>query len=213
MSDPTAVQLRVNHTLTVMETELVFIEDARRRGELCQPLDRIPEIHHPVGSGEVVIPDALLYYRRGLVHGDNGSMLRAFVEVDRATMGPERLAAKPYSYKRLYRYVPVFSARRPTFREPAVEEWRRHYPLFPRLLFVLGSTGPAGAENRISALRAGPVCLRHPLHVRRSHPRGAAGRPAPARPLRTRAASRPASLPDLACLSVGVSADQPRSGL
>jgi hypothetical protein len=34
-------------------------------------------------------------------------MLRAFVEVDRATMGPERLAAKLTAYERLYRYVPV----------------------------------------------------------------------------------------------------------
>ncbi|MET9462581.1 hypothetical protein ABZY05_47620 [Streptomyces canus] len=35
-----------------------------------------------------------------------------------------------------------------------MEEWRRHYPLFPRLLVVLDGTGPAGIENRISALRA-----------------------------------------------------------
>ncbi|WP_258382916.1 hypothetical protein [Streptomyces sp. NTH33] len=34
------------------------------------------------------------------------------------------------------------------------EEWRRHYPLFPRLLFVLDGTGPTGAETRIRALRA-----------------------------------------------------------
>ncbi|MEV3913392.1 hypothetical protein [Streptomyces canus] len=35
-----------------------------------------------------------------------------------------------------------------------MEEWRRRYPLFPRLLFVLDGIGPAGIENRISALRA-----------------------------------------------------------
>ncbi|MER6565129.1 replication-relaxation family protein [Streptomyces sp. NPDC001093] len=65
----------------------------RRRGELCGPLDWIPEVHHPIESGEAVIPDALLSYRRGPADGESGSMLRAFVEVDRATMGPERLAA------------------------------------------------------------------------------------------------------------------------
>ncbi|MET7480189.1 replication-relaxation family protein [Streptomyces sp. NPDC005648] len=135
------------------ETALVFLEDARRRGDVCRPLDWIPEVHHPIGSGEAVIPDALLYYRRGPVDGDNGSMLRAFVEVDRATMGPER-ASKLSAYERLPRYVPVIPVRRPTVQEPAVEEWRWRYPLFPRVLFVLDGTGPADAENRISALHA-----------------------------------------------------------
>ncbi|MGW3152108.1 replication-relaxation family protein [Streptomyces sp. NPDC001177] len=53
-----------------------------------------PEVYHS-GSGEAVIPDALLYYRDS---SDGGAMLRAFVEVDRATMGPERLAAKLTAY-------------------------------------------------------------------------------------------------------------------
>ncbi|MFD4976838.1 ATP-binding protein [Streptomyces sp. NPDC058424] len=57
VSDPTAVRLKAGHTLTVTETALVFLEDARRRGELCQPLDWIPEVHHPIGSGEAVIRD------------------------------------------------------------------------------------------------------------------------------------------------------------
>ncbi|MEW2267064.1 replication-relaxation family protein [Streptomyces sp. NPDC047853] len=154
VSDPTAVRLKVGHTLTVTETALAFLEDARRRGDVCRPLDWIPEVHHPIGSGEAVIPDALLYYRCGPADGDTGSMLRAFVEVDRATMGPERLAAKLPAYERLHRYVPVIPGRRPTLQEPAVEEWRRRYPLFPRVLFVLDGTGAAGVENRISALRA-----------------------------------------------------------
>ncbi|MFJ9481473.1 hypothetical protein ACIRRI_41900 [Streptomyces mirabilis] len=102
-----------------------------------------------------------MYYRRGPADGDNGVMLRAFVEVDRATMGPERLAAKLTAYERLHRYVPIVPGRRSTatFQEPAVEEWRRRYPLFPRLLFVLDSTGPVGVENRIRALRAGAGLL------------------------------------------------------
>ncbi|WP_328687872.1 replication-relaxation family protein [Streptomyces phaeochromogenes] len=125
VSDPTAVRLKAGHALTVTETALAFLKDARRHGDLCRPLDWIPEVHHPIGSGEAVIPDALLYYRRGPVDGDNGSMLRAFVEVDRATMGPECLAAKLTAYERLHRYVPLVPGRRPTLQEPAVEEWRR----------------------------------------------------------------------------------------
>lgn len=38
VSDPTAVRLRVGHALTVTETGLQFLLDARRRGELCRPL-------------------------------------------------------------------------------------------------------------------------------------------------------------------------------
>ncbi|MFD8396761.1 replication-relaxation family protein [Streptomyces sp. NPDC059680] len=154
MSDPTAVRLWVGHTLTVTETALAFLEDAPRHGALCRPLDRLPEVHHPIGSGEAAIPDALLYYRLGPVGDDSGSMLRAFVEVDRATMGPERLAAKLPSYQHFHCYVPTPPGRRPTIQEPALEEWRRHYPLFPRLLFVLDGTGLAGVETRGSSLRA-----------------------------------------------------------
>ncbi|MFI5681900.1 hypothetical protein [Streptomyces cellulosae] len=33
-------------------------------------------------------------------------------------------------------------------------EWRRHCPLFPRVLFVLDGTGPAGIDTRIRALHA-----------------------------------------------------------
>ncbi|MFF9803223.1 replication-relaxation family protein [Streptomyces rochei] len=154
VADRTAARLRVGHALVVTETGLAFLQDARRRGDVCRPLDWIPEVSHPLGNGEAVIPDALLYYRRG--SGDDWSMLRAFVEVDRATMGPERLAAKISAYARLHAYVPVPVGRpRPAFgQEPEQETWRRRYPLFPRLLFVLDGTGPAGIETRINALRA-----------------------------------------------------------
>ncbi|MFD5574906.1 hypothetical protein [Streptomyces cadmiisoli] len=83
-------------------------------------------------------------------------MLRAFVEVDRATMGPERLAAKITAYARLHTYTPVPVAwPRPAFQQgPVAEDWRRRYPVFPRLLFVLDGTGPAGIDNRITALHA-----------------------------------------------------------
>ncbi|WP_435220634.1 replication-relaxation family protein [Streptomyces sp. Tue6028] len=144
---------------------LAFLQDARRHGDVCQPLDWIPEVYHPVGGGEAVIPDAVLFYRSC---GDaGGAMLRAFVEVDRATMGPERLAAKLTAYARLHRYVPTpVAQRRSPGQEPQQEEWRRHYPLFPRLLFVLDGTGPAGVETRISALcaAAGNLALAAFLH-------------------------------------------------
>ncbi|MFE7859940.1 replication-relaxation family protein [Streptomyces sp. NPDC057403] len=154
-SDRTAARLRVGHALVVTETGLAFLQDARRRGDVCRPLDWIPEVYHPLGGGEAVIPDALLYYRTS-VDGEGGSMLRAFVEVDRATMGPERLAAKLSAYARLHDYVPTPVGRpRPRGADPLPEEsWRRRYARFPRLLFVLDGTGPTGIEARIRALYA-----------------------------------------------------------
>ncbi|MFE0520757.1 replication-relaxation family protein [Streptomyces sp. NPDC058954] len=154
-SDRTAARLRVGHALVVTETGLAFLQDARRRGDVCRPLDWIPEVYHPLGSGEAVIPDALLYYRTS-GDGDGGSMLRAFVEVDRATMGPERLAAKLTTYSRLHDYVPTPVGRpRPRVTESQPEEsWKRRYARFPRLLFVLDGTGPIGTETRIRALHA-----------------------------------------------------------
>ncbi|MEU3343158.1 hypothetical protein [Streptomyces sp. NPDC006668] len=102
------------------------------------------------------MPDALLYYRRGGDGGEGGSMLRAFVEVDRATMGPERLAAKLTAHARLHDYVPmpVGRPRRLVTGPPPMESWKRRYALFPRLLFVLDGTGPAGIEARMRALHA-----------------------------------------------------------
>ncbi|MGW4566559.1 replication-relaxation family protein [Streptomyces sp. NPDC004561] len=110
-----------------------------------------PRSTTPLGGGEAVIPDVLVYYRSRGTNGDGGSMLRAFVEFDRATMRPERLAAKLGSYRRFHAYAPQPIGRRPTL-DPAQEDWRHRYPLFPRLLFVLYGTGPAGVETRINAL-------------------------------------------------------------
>ncbi|WP_373566824.1 replication-relaxation family protein [Streptomyces griseicoloratus] len=153
VADRTAARLRVEHALTVTETGLAFVQDARRRGDVCRPLDWIPEVYHSVGGGEAVIPDALLHYRCT----DEGVMLRAVVEVDRATMGPERLAAKIHAYARLHQYVPAPPPgvrHRPAGQEPAREDWRRRYPVFPRRLFVLDGTGPAGIHTRLQALNA-----------------------------------------------------------
>ncbi|MFD5575241.1 replication-relaxation family protein, partial [Streptomyces cadmiisoli] len=156
VGDRTAARLRVGHALTVTETGIAFLQDARRRGEVCRPLDWIPEVHHSLGSGEAVIPGALLFYRRGREHGEGGVMLRAFVEVERATMGPERLAAKVAAYARLLTYTPVPVARpgQPSSRSLRWRTGGAATRSSRGCCFVLDGTGPAGIDNRITALHA-----------------------------------------------------------
>ncbi|MFF3660444.1 hypothetical protein [Streptomyces olivochromogenes] len=57
-----------------------------------------------------------MYYWRASQNGDNGSMLRAFVEIDRTTMGPERLAAKLPAHSRLHHHVPIVPGHRQSAR-------------------------------------------------------------------------------------------------
>jgi hypothetical protein len=67
-----------------------------------------------------------------------------------ASRGPAVARASPEAPDRLAA-VPGLRA---ALQQQGLEERRRRYPLFPRLLFVLDGTGPAGIDNRISALRA-----------------------------------------------------------
>jgi hypothetical protein len=60
--------------------------------------------------------------------------------------------------------APAPGTRRQAGQHAPEEAWRKHYPLFPRLLFVLDNTGPAGVDNRIIALESallhlGPAAL------------------------------------------------------
>jgi hypothetical protein len=65
-------------------------------------------------------------------------MLTYFLELDRATENPVRLAGKLRNYARYLDYTPLPppGRGRPTGRT-RTEAWRDRYPAFPRLLFVL----------------------------------------------------------------------------
>jgi hypothetical protein len=159
VSDPTTVLLRIMHTMTVTETALTFVQETRRRGELCRPLHWIPEIHHPSGRRRRHLRGPLPH-RLGLDGGD-GTMLRAFIEIDQTTIGLERLAAKFTAYSRLHAFAfqPV-GRRQLAGLEPLREKWQRHCPLVLRVLFVLNGTDSAQIENRVHA------CSRNQLGTR-----------------------------------------------
>ncbi|ANZ13369.1 Replication-relaxation [Streptomyces noursei ATCC 11455] len=161
----TALGARTAHTLAVTRTALAFVEDARRRGDEVTPLDWSPEVAHPVrdGAGDgdrALIADALLRYTRT---APTRAMLRAFVEVDRATESSERLASKVITYARFHNHVSV-SGRREVADVSGMRAWQRTYPVFPRLLFVLTGAGRKALLHRVADLRA--LVREHPATAR-----------------------------------------------
>lgn len=151
--------LRSQHTLTVTRTAAAFLRDARLRGDGFAPLDWMPEVAHPVRDGtaggeRLLVADALLHYATG---GESRMLLRAFVEVDRATMSSERVASKLITYARFHASAPSVPGRRAATAgagQPALPVWQQYYPRFPRVLFVLTGAGPQALGNRITDLQA-----------------------------------------------------------
>ncbi|MGY9066868.1 replication-relaxation family protein [Streptomyces sp. CAS3] len=156
VTSATAASLKTPHTLTVLRTHLAFVADARRRGDEHGHLDWTPEVFHSIGDGERVVADALMHYT--LIESEQRRKMRAFVEVDRATMSSERLAAKLIEYARLWAYEPQPVGRRGQASGPG---WLRWYPVFPRILFVLTGASRQTMDNRISDLKA--MTAHHPL--------------------------------------------------
>jgi hypothetical protein len=99
--------------------------------------------------------------------------LRAFIEVDRATMGSERLATKLIDYARLWAYEPQPVGRHRA-RQPSGAAWLRWSHLYPRVLFVLTGASRYVLHHRISDLQA--MTAQHPLvaALARDVPLGAA---------------------------------------
>ncbi|MGW2292048.1 replication-relaxation family protein [Streptomyces phaeochromogenes] len=157
INSATASSLKTPHTLTVLRTHLAFAADARRLGHEHGPWVWTPEVSHPIGEGERLVADALMYCTATDNH--HRRKLRAFVEVDRTTMSSERLAVKLIDYARLFQYeAQPIGRRKPTSTGPA---WLKWYPIFPRLLFVLTGASPARLGNRIGDLQA--MAAQHPL--------------------------------------------------
>ncbi|MCX4399947.1 replication-relaxation family protein (plasmid) [Streptomyces sp. NBC_00053] len=156
ISPQTAASQLQEHTLTVVDTGVAFVDWARRLGDECSPLDWEPEVAHRIRDGEsrgadeaFMIPDAVLRYTHATAEGRR-RMLSFFIEVDRATMQTTRLAAKLAAYARYQHYVPNGGRRSRSVREA----WRDRYPAFPRLLIVLTGASDRVLANRIQDLRA-----------------------------------------------------------
>jgi hypothetical protein len=141
------------HTQGVNDAGIAFVVAARERGDDCGPWSWRHEIAHPIGQtpgqhrSELLISDALLTYQR---HEDGQTSFHyRLVELDRATMPVDDLAAKLVRYGRLFRYA------LPDAAEPL---WRIRYPAFPTVLVVLANGTRRALEGRrgmVLALLAG----------------------------------------------------------
>jgi len=154
-----AVNQLQHHTLAVNDTGACFLAAARQRGDEFGPLSWRHEIAHPLGTGRgrrLLIADAVLTY---LVVGEGKvTMELRFLELDRATLAVDRLAAK------LGRYAELHGAQDKN-RRPL---WRGRYPYFPPVLCVLAGAPRALLERRretVTALLAASPDLREASQV------------------------------------------------
>ncbi|MFD9464486.1 replication-relaxation family protein [Streptomyces sp. NPDC060027] len=173
ITSTTAASLKTPHTLTAVRAHLTFVRDARRRGDEHGHLDWTPEVTHPLSERERVIADAVMHYT--LNHDQQRRKLRAFIEIDRATMSSERLAAKLIDYARLWSHPSQpANHRRPRQHTETDAAWLRWYPVYPRILFILTGASPTTLANRINDLR--DMTTQHPLvaALARNVPLGAA---------------------------------------
>ncbi|MBN8870535.1 MAG: replication-relaxation family protein [Solirubrobacterales bacterium] len=153
-----AGQLRL-HTIAVNAAAICFLEEARHRGDDFGPLSWHHEVVHPLTRGrgryrKVLRADAVLTYLRL----DDGEVFveQRFVEVDRATLSVDSLAAELASYARLFRASDDHG-------EPL---WRATYPAFPPVVCVLDGAPRAALERRrnatIALLASDPELVRTP---------------------------------------------------
>lgn len=135
------------HTLAVNDTAICFLEAARRRGDECGPFAWRHEVAHPLSRGRgrrrrALVADAVLTYLR--LGEDGVSIEQRFLELDRATLSVDRLAAELGRYAELYGLEDRHG-------EPL---WRERYPVFPAVHCVLTGAPRATLERRRSTTLA-----------------------------------------------------------
>lgn len=129
------------HTVAVNDAAICFLRAARERGDEFGPLSWRQEVAHPLSasgrgrSRRTLFADAVLTYLR--LTEDEVLIEQRFMEVDRATMSVDSLAAELRRYARLFRA-----------RDGARPIWRGRYPSFPPVLCVLAAASRGVLERR-----------------------------------------------------------------
>jgi hypothetical protein len=149
-----------DHTLAVNEASICFLAAAAERGDDFGPLAWRHEVFHPISRGRgkrrrALVADAVFTYLREV--GEEIAIEQRFLEVDRATLSVDRLAAE------LARYAELYRAKEAKATEPL---WRESYPVFPKVHCVLtGAPRRALSRRRSTAsvlLAADPLLSRTP---------------------------------------------------
>lgn len=148
------------HTLAVNEAAICFLRAAAERGDDFGPPAWRHEVYHPLSRGRgrrrrSLVADAVFTYLRQ--DGSEIAIEQRFLELDRATLSVDRLAAE------LARYAELYRAKKPKAGEPL---WRARYLVFPPVHCVLaGAPRKALVRRRstVSVLLAGdPLLSRAP---------------------------------------------------
>ncbi|HSS32699.1 MAG TPA: replication-relaxation family protein [Solirubrobacterales bacterium] len=147
------------HTVAVNEAGICFLKTARERGDEFGPLSWRHEVPHPLGPGDrhrrrTLFADAVLTYLR--LTDEQVFVEQRFLELDRATMSVDSLAAELGRYALLYRAAGADGTPR----------WKSRYPSFPPVLCVLTGAGRDVLERRrataIALMRSNPDLSRAP---------------------------------------------------
>lgn len=151
------------HTVAVNDAAICFLVAARDRGDDFGPFAWHHEVPHPLSRGRgrrrrTLFADAVLTYLR--LTEDEVVVEQRCLELDRATMSVDSLAAELGRYARLYRAK----------GDGDLPLWRSRYPSFPPVLCVL--TGDEKTVTRavlerrrdatIALLRTDPDLARTP---------------------------------------------------
>jgi Replication-relaxation len=141
------------HTLAVNDVGLAFVRAARERGDECGPSAWRHEIAHPLRQptshrrAEQLVADAVLTYQH--VQPEQITFAYAFVELDRATMPVDALAAKLARYAQLHEHSRAVDG-----DGEAVPLWTERYCVFPTVLVVLAGSTPDRLRRRRRTLMA-----------------------------------------------------------
>ena len=129
------------HTVAVNDAGIGFLEAARDRGDEFGPTSWRHEVAHPLNAGRgqrrrALYADALITYVR--LTAEEVVVEQRFLELDRATLSIDRLAAELARYALLYRASDGDG-------EPL---WKERYPWFPPILCVLAGASREALERR-----------------------------------------------------------------
>jgi Replication-relaxation len=148
------------HTLAVNEAGIAFVRVAREYGDECGPLGwrhEVPFWLGRPGRGRALVADAILTYLR--LTKAEVIVEQRFLELDRATLSVDRLAAELARYGRFLRSE---------YRGRLV--WESQFSSFPPILCVL-SGGPRPVLERrrdaaVAVLRGDPEVSDEALSIR-----------------------------------------------